>query len=316
MIVTVTPNPAVDLTVHLDRFEPGETQVATSSASRAGGKGLNVARVLHGEGLDVLAVTTAGGATGDELANDLATSGVPHRIAAVSVATRRTIAIVEDTGETSLISESGVAPNEAEWAEFRRIITGSLVGAACVVGSGSLPAGSSPEFYAWLTERAREAGASVVIDAAGAALLAAAAARPDLMKPNLRELAGATGERDPVLAAQRLLELGADTVVVSLGAAGMIAVTSREPGRIWRAGIPDPLAGNATGAGDAAVAAAAHCLANGIRDPAEILRLAVEWSAAAVLMPLAGELASDRTSIRDSVVVDVPASDRSADQEE
>ena len=70
----------------------------------------------------------------------------------------------------------------------------------------------------------------------------------------------------------------------------MLAVSSQNPATALRASLTEPLHGNATGAGDAAVAAVAACLAAGVTDPATILRRATAWSAAAVLAPLAGEL--------------------------
>jgi hypothetical protein len=71
----------------------------------------------------------------------------------------------------------------------------------------------------------------------------------------------------------------------------MLALSASDPSRPLRARLDAPLRGNATGAGDAAVAAIASCLVEGERDPAAILSRAVAWSAAAVLAPLAGELA-------------------------
>ena len=47
MILTLTPNPAVDITWHVDQLTPGTTHRVPPAVARAGGKGLNVARVLH-----------------------------------------------------------------------------------------------------------------------------------------------------------------------------------------------------------------------------------------------------------------------------
>jgi fructose-1-phosphate kinase PfkB-like protein len=85
-----------------------------------------------------------------------------------------------------------------------------------------------------------------------------------------------------------LLDAGAGLVLVSLGADGMLAVP--RAGDPLHARLDRPLRGNATGAGDAAVAAVATLLSSGVDDPALLLRRATAWSAAAVLAPLAGEL--------------------------
>ncbi len=159
-----------------------------------------------------------------------------------------------------------------------------------VVASGSLPPGIPTDAYAAVVRLAHEAGALGVVDTSAAPLLAALEAGPDLVKPNRDELAEVTGETDPVAGARLLLERGAREVVVSAGADGLLDVTVT--GEVWRAALDAPLAGNPTGAGDAAVAALAAGLAEG-RTARESLADAVAWSAAAVLHPLAGHVRPD-----------------------
>jgi fructose-1-phosphate kinase PfkB-like protein len=91
-----------------------------------------------------------------------------------------------------------------------------------------------------------------------------------------------------VTAARSLLAHGTRLVLLSLGGDGMLAVTGDPV--VLQAQLPEVLAGNPTGAGDAAVAAVACALARGVEDPAELLRVAVAWSAAAVLEPIAGTI--------------------------
>ncbi len=102
----------------------------------------------------------------------------------------------------------------------------------------------------------------VVVDTSGAGLLAAARAGAHALKPNREELAEATGLADPLDGARALLDLGARLVVVSLGADGLLAI-GRHGAPVVRADCPGSLHGNATGAGDAAVAAIAVSLAAG-----------------------------------------------------
>jgi 1-phosphofructokinase family hexose kinase len=318
MIVTVTPNPALDLTYPVRPFELGESQRVPTAVARAGGKGLNVARVLHQTGHPVLAIAAVGGAPGDEFAAELAASGVPHQLVRVAGTTRRTIAIVEQgtepsgnhPGRTSNFNEYGLNHTPAEWQHLTDAVIQALDQARCLVGSGSLPEGADPGFYADLVSLARAAGVPSVVDTSGAALLAAAAAGATVVKPNQRELAEATGDGDPVQAARGLVSAGAGLVLVSLGAAGMLAVSAADRDRVWRARLPRVLAGNPTGAGDAAVAAVAAVLAGRTgsldtgADTGEILRLATAWSAAAVQMPLAGEIAAGYEALASELVVD------------
>ncbi|TFD06521.1 1-phosphofructokinase family hexose kinase [Cryobacterium sp. TMT1-66-1] len=305
MIVTVTPNSAVDLTyLHPDiRF--GETNRVPTAVARAGGKGLNVARVIHQQGQPVLAVATAGGRTGQALVDDLVQAGIRHYIVAVEADTRRTIALVDSGREqTTILNEHGQNHTRQEWLRLTGETTAALAGARCLVGSGSLPSGADEAFYAQLVKVARERGIPSIIDTSGPGLLAAARSGASVLKPNREELVAATGMVDPVGGARALVQLGAGLVLVSLGERGMLAVSREHPHSSLHARLPRVLAGNATGAGDAAVAAVAVSLAAGITNTDALLRQATAWSAAAVLMPLAGEISPQFTNFVEELVVD------------
>ncbi|MBT2518637.1 hexose kinase [Streptomyces sp. ISL-90] len=315
MILTVTPNPALDLTWHVDRLTPGATHRVPAAAARAGGKGVNVARVLHGQHVEVLALATSGGATGAEFASELDSSGIPHHLVPIGGATRRSIAIVDDErGETAILNEHG-APLDA--AESRALLeAASRLGrrSRVVAICGSLPPGVSPDALDALVGGLVAAGARVVVDTSGPGLLAAARAGAHALKPNRDELEAATGHADLVSGARALLDLGAGLVVVSLGAEGLISVSRADGAGGLSARLPRVLHGNATGAGDALVAAIAAALADTPDLFAEtdaaadarsrLARRAVAWSASAVLMPLAGELSAEREALEAEVVVE------------
>ncbi|MFC4138389.1 MULTISPECIES: 1-phosphofructokinase family hexose kinase [unclassified Microbacterium] len=403
MIVTVTPNPALDLTWHVEKIVPGGTHRADAGAVRAGGKGLNVARVAHAAGADVIAVTTAGGATGEEFRAELTAAGVPAVLVPVVAATRRSIALVDEAlGDTTIVNERGIAPTDAEWQALRDAVAGALSSAArpgrasrrsdaskptasatgagqtppVLAISGSVPPGTPDDLLPSLIALGREAGAIVVADTSGPALLRAADAGADVLKPNAAELAEATGIADPIEGARELLRRGASLILLSRGAEGMLAVSADSAGAVGNHGssgpvsegqvaprrdeelssvasdafaessvaavapvddhgssglvpegrsaarrgqgvssvasdslevisarLPDALAGNPTGAGDAAVSAAAVLLAEGIRDPEAILRRATAWSAAAVLMPLAGDIHPSWPDLEAAVII-------------
>ncbi|MDJ0334554.1 hexose kinase [Salinibacterium sp. G-O1] len=308
MILTITPNPAVDMTYHADSLTLGESHRVPAAHSRAGGKGLNVARVCHQLGHSVLALATVGGDSGAEFSHELTTSGVPHELIRVASSMRRSIALVEvGSGRTTVVNEIGSPMDESEWATLTESVRALASGARCLVGAGSLPGANSgsnatrDSFYAGCVEAAHVLGIPAIIDATGTALLLAASAGADLLKPNRVELAEATGLEDPLAGAERLLDLGARMVLVSLGEDGMFGVSSddREP---LFARLAMPLVGNPTGAGDAAVAAAAVCLSTGNRERETILRMATAWSAAAVLAPVAGSVGGDIAALEAEVI--------------
>ncbi|MBB5960180.1 tagatose 6-phosphate kinase [Saccharothrix tamanrassetensis] len=285
MIVTVTPNPALDVSYRVDKLAPGTTHRVRSVRERAGGKGFNVSRVLHELGVATLAIGPVGGVLGESIRADLLAAGIRHALLAVDAPTRMTVAVVDEEDAT-LFNEAGAALLDTEWDRLLDLVRARLVGADVVVCSGSLPLGSPRDTCARIVGIARDAGIPVVVDTSGPALLAAAQAGADVVKPNAAELREVVDADDPVAGAEALRAAGAGAVVLSSGPDGMVAVTGE--GR-WRAIPPFPVRGNPTGAGDAAVAALANGLVEQSSWPMR-LRAAVAWSAAAVAAPVAGSV--------------------------
>ncbi|WP_037313384.1 1-phosphofructokinase family hexose kinase [Amycolatopsis orientalis] len=277
MIVTVTPNAALDVTYTVDGLRAGDVHRVSDVRSRAGGKGVNVARVLHALGADVRAILTAGGATGTAVVDDLTAVGVAADVVPIGGETRRTTTVLAADGSVTLLNEPGPWLADEEWQALASAVRAR--NADVLVCSGSLPPGAGS--YAALLGTSRS-----ILDTSGDALLAGLAGRPSVVKPNADELREVTGLRDPVAAAVELRKAGAGAVVVSLGAEGLLAVTGSGT---WHAAPSTVLTGNTTGAGDAVVAALALGLSRADSWP-DILRRAVALSGAAVLGPLAGDV--------------------------
>lgn len=301
MIVTVTLNPALDITYTVPRLEPGTTHRPRVFA-QAGGKGVNVARTLHVLGHEVRAVLPLGGPDGAVVAGELAEAGIPRTIVPIGGATRRTVTVVERApdGVATAFNESGPELTAGEWEGLAAVIARLAADASVLVLSGKLPAGAPYDAYAELVKVARSCGVPVILDTEGPALLAGLAAGPTLVKPNAHELAEATGLDDPQQAAEVLLSSGAEAVTASFGPEGLAAFTAEGA---WQATPPSVSGGNPTGAGDAAVAALAVGLATGTSWP-ERLRDAAALSAATVLTDRAGafDLAAYQR-FRDEVVL-------------
>jgi tagatose 6-phosphate kinase len=289
MILTVTLNPAWDVTYPVGVLHPGTTHRIARPAARAGGKGINVARVLTRMGEPALATGVLLGHTGRAVRDDLAQAGVQTAFADGSErgTTRCTVTIVEAAGgRATVLNEPGPGPGDVDWPALRDHLLPLIARCAVLVVSGSLPPALPVDAYADLIEAARRSGAVTILDTDGPALLATLASRPDVVKPNQDELARVTGIRDPHCGAVALLDAGAGAVVVSAGPGGLHAVTR---GESQCARSPDLTAVNPTGAGDAAVAGLAAGLLRRAAWP-ELVRIATAWSAACVLEPVAGEV--------------------------
>jgi tagatose 6-phosphate kinase len=287
VILTVTLNTALDITYRVPGLRPHASHRVTGVTERPGGKGLNVARVLAALGHEVTVTGFAGGTTGNVVHQGLTgVHGVTDALVPVAGPTRRTIAVVDErTGDTTQLNEPGPAVAPAEWNAFQEAYEDLLAGASAVALCGSLPPGVPVGAYAGLVRTARAAGVPVLLDTSGEPLRRGLAARPDLIKPNADELAELTGSHDPLRATQAARRRGARSVVASLGAEGLLAVT---PEGRWRAAPPAHVHGNPTGAGDSAVAGLLSGLVENLPWPDRLAR-AVALSAATVLAPVAGE---------------------------
>ncbi|MEV5335619.1 1-phosphofructokinase family hexose kinase [Streptomyces werraensis] len=287
MILTVTLNTALDITYRVPSLRAGASHRVSEVLERPGGKGVNVARVLAALGHEVTVTGFSGGPTGRVLRDRL--TEVPRLTDALvpaSGATRRTVTLLDDrTGATTHLNEPGPDITHAEWSAFQEVYEDLLASASAVALCGSLPPGVPVGAYANLVRTARAARVPVLLDTSGAALRRGVAGRPDFLKPNTEELAELTGSHEPLRATQDARRRGAGTVVASLGADGLLAVT---PEGRWRATPPAPLTGNPTGAGDAAVAGLLSALVEHRPWPERLIR-ATALSAATVLSPTAGD---------------------------
>ena len=301
MIVTLTPNPSLDRTIAIDDLRRGEVLRATSSRLDPGGKGVNVSRVLAAHGIPTLAVIPAGGSEGAQLADLLAPSGVPVVSVPLSSRTRSNVALVEPDGTTTKVNEPGPELIGTETAAMLERLVSFARSADWVVLSGSLPRGVPDDFYAQIITRVHDIGHRVAVDTSGAALRAAIAAAPDLIKPNADELAELTGVElrtwaDVVEQADKLCTEGVGTVLVSLGAHGALLVDSTG---VTRAYSPPVEVRSTVGAGDSTLAG---FLAAGADGP-EALRTAVAFGTAAVTLPGSAMPGPTDTHV-DRVVVD------------
>jgi tagatose 6-phosphate kinase len=302
VIHAVCLNAALDVTYHVPGFTPGSSHRVERVSRRAGGKGVNVARVLHQLEDDVRVVGFAGGDTGAAVIADLDAAGLSYSFVPVDAETRRTLTVVAGD-QATVLNEAGSDIGALDWHRLTAELRSSVARDDVLVLSGSVPPGAPVTAYAELTAIGDECGASTVLDAEGDVLRAALVARPALAKPNAIEMAATFGlsDADPLAGARALVAAGARDAVVSCGAEGLVAVVA---GRQLRVRCRERVRGNPTGAGDALTAGIARGLAGGAPWH-ELLAEGVALAAAAVAVGHAGEFDETvRTRVRAHIDVE------------
>ena len=230
MIVTFTANPSVDRTLEIPELTRGAVIRATRTRVDGGGKGVNVTRALAANGHPSIAVLPSGGAEGAQL---MALLEAEQLLVQPGSDRGRDPRQRHDRRAGRDDDEDQRAGSDAErgrgGSADRCAASDGAVGTDWAVLSGSLPPGAPADWYATLTAALHELGVRVAVDTDGAGLPAAFAAAPDLVKPNQRELAQASGmpvesRADALAAVHRIRAAGARTVLASLGADGALLV--------------------------------------------------------------------------------------------
>jgi 1-phosphofructokinase len=267
-VVTVTLNPAIDLTVALDRFVVGAVQRASAAVSTCGGKGVNVAGCLADWGARAAATGVLGRSNDGAFADFFASKGIADRFVRVSGETRTNIKIADRaSGDTTDVNLPGLTVSDGVFDAVRAALMRCVAPRRPVVLAGSLPESMPETAWATLAGDLARHNARVVLDTSGAPLAAALASGQPLhaVKPNRAELEALLGRALPtvadiVAAARSLLDRGVALVVVSLGADGALFV---DRDAALAAALPAKKALSTVGAGDAMVAGIAAALVEG-----------------------------------------------------
>jgi len=266
-IVTLTPNPAIDLSTSVDRIVPVRKLRCAPQRRDPGGGGVNVARVIKRFGGDVEAILPIGGFTGQLLRRLIADEGILHRVLETEAETREDFSVSElSTAQQYRFVLPGLPLREAEWRACLEALIATMPRPDFVVGSGSLPPGVPDDFYAQAAAIARKLGAKFIVDTSGAPLAAAIEHGVYMIKPNLREMRDLLGlellkQDDWVIAAREYINAGkVEIVTLSLGHLGALLVTHD---RAWRAQALPIKPVSAVGAGDSFLGAMIFSLAKG-----------------------------------------------------
>lgn len=257
MILTVTMNPSIDISYPLDELKIDTVNRVVDVTKTAGGKGLNVTRVLSEFGDPVAATGLVGGKFGEYLLENIG-GDVKKHFYTIAGETRNCIAILHGDNQTEIL-EKGPKIQEKEGQGFLGHFKELLNLVDVVAISGSLPAGLPVDYYANLVQLANQAGKPVVLDCSGAALQAVLESdhKPTVIKPNNEELSQLLGreisedleELKAVL--QEPLFEGIEWIIVSLGANGAFA---KHGDTFYKVDIPKIQVVNPVGSGDSTVA--------------------------------------------------------------
>ena len=266
-IVTLTLNPALDLSTATERVDPEHKLRCTTGRTEAGGGGINVSRVIARLGGPTLAVYAAGGPTGEALHRLVDAEGMPGLAIPIEGPTRQNVTVDESsTGRQFRFVLPGAPMAEAEWGACLDAAESAVVDGGWLVASGSLAPGIPHDAYARLARRMRARGVRLVVDASGPALAAALDEGVHLVKPSGRELGELVGRELPdreakVAAALELVARGAAQVVaLTLGADGAVLVSAEG---VVPQSVPPVEVRSTVGAGDSFLAAMVLRMAQG-----------------------------------------------------
>jgi 6-phosphofructokinase 2 len=283
-LITLTLNPALDLAADAEEVVPTHKIRMHHEHADPGGGGVNVARVLHELGGDVLAVVAAGGASGRVLEEMLDEVGVKRRSVSIRGRTRVSLNVQDcKTGLEYRFVPEGPTLTEAEWLAVLRVL--EEVEGDWLIASGSLPHGVSEDAYAQVGKIAANRGQRFVLDTSGPALIAALKRGGiELVKPSLSELEHLVQrelktQADQEIEAMNLVRRGAARfVALTLGREGALLATPEGTIRMPAMDVPMH---SSVGAGDAFLGAMTLALARGA-DPAEALGWGTAAGAAAI----------------------------------
>lgn len=281
MILTVTLNPAVDKTYTTGSLMLGQVNRMRTVHNIAGGKGINVAKILRQYGYQVMTAGFLGGYTGQFIEKCMQEIQAQCCFTKVAGETRSSINVIAEDGYVTEILEPGPVVSAQELEQFEADYRKAVAACELVVMSGSVAKGIPADIYGKLVAIGKEAGKRCILDTSGEALLHGIEAAPYMIKPNQKELEYLVGHKlkdigEVACAAKELRKKGIEHVLVSMGKKGLLSVS--EAG-VWWGKSPAVKAVNTVGCGDSVVASYAMSVLKG-EDEETALKRATAISAA------------------------------------
>ena len=253
-VLTVTLNPAIDKIIKVKNFSVGRDFRSEDITLSAGGKGVNVSRVLKSLGRHSIATGFIGGTTGKYIKEELGKEKIQNDFLEIRNETRTNLTILDQsTHKITRVLEQGPRITSFELKRFKNKFSSLLKNCSVVIFSGSIAPGLPESIYFELIKIAQKKNVKTVLDTSGKSLVLGLQAKPFLIKPNLEEAQYVLGKRVNSVskikdAIQRFPRLGIKIIILSLGEEGAVALNGKE---IIKATAPRLKCENNVGCGDA-----------------------------------------------------------------
>lgn len=284
MIITVTLNPAADKTLGINNFSIDNVNRVCTSRLDAGGKGINVSKVINKLGGESRAVGILAGNTGHFIKDYMESVNIENEFLFIKGETRTNIKVVDEVNHTNTdINEYGPQVSSDDLDTLLSCILEKADENLILVLSGSIPKNADKKIYKIWTEKAKKMGAKVILDADGELLKYGIEAGPYIIKPNIHELEEYFNKKingiNEIIEYSRILLDYVNFVIVSLGENGSLFIKKGKA--VWAKGINVEVK-STVGAGDSMVAALAFAEDKKL-DFEETVRLAAASGTASVM---------------------------------
>ena len=285
MIKTLTLNPALDKTIIVESFKLNQLNRIKKVHKDAGGKGINVSKMLKNIDQPSTAAGFLGGEAGDYIRTEVEKLEIKTEFVQTAEETRTNTKMIDSVNNTFTdLNEAGANISESNIKELKKILFADLKTDDILIMAGSVPAGVKNDIYSKLIRTAKKNGIQTILDAEGLLLREGIKAAPTLIKPNEHELSLYFEEefkdlKTMIRKADSLLDTGIEMIMLSLGKKGAVFITAAEKYKI------EPLkldVKSTVGAGDAMVAGLAYGLENDL-DLEEMLKTAAACSSATLV---------------------------------
>lgn len=266
MILTLTPNTTLDLTVIIPQFTPDKTIRATQTYHSMGGKPTDASWILGRMGITSHALGLSAGAIGKKVIGMLSEFDIVTDFVEVGGETRiNTVIMDESTGEQTTITTASMIINETHVMQLWAKTVEAIKNATVLITGGSLPNGVPSEFYAEVIQLAHEHHVPVIFDASEPNLSVGLQAKPMFIKPNQHELSALVGREIYTIA--EAYQVGKDILqeydtqsVITLGKEGALAILKH---CVYRIPSIEVDVQSTAGAGDAVLAGLAYAIYHG-----------------------------------------------------